>query len=65
MSSKILEECDNSRRLFKYVPHGIDEKKYFPIVNDFEFEAFKERILGEDKDFVVLHVSRNIRKIKY
>ena len=43
-----------------YVPHGIDEKKYFPIVNDFEFEAFKERILGEDKDFVVLHVSRNI-----
>ena len=46
----------------QYVPHGIDEKKYFPIVNDFEFEAFKERILGEDKDFVVLHVSRNIRR---
>ena len=44
----------------QYVPHGINEKKYFPVVNDFEFEAFKERILGEDKDFVVLHVSRNI-----
>ena len=29
----------------QYVPHGIDEKKYFPVVNDFEFEAFKERIL--------------------
>ena len=44
----------------QYVPHGIDEKKYFPIVNDFEFEAFKEKILEEDRDFVVLHVSRNI-----
>ena len=46
----------------QYVPHGIDEKKYFPVVNDFEFEAFKERILGEDKDFTVLHLSRNIRR---
>jgi len=46
----------------QYVPHGIDEKKYFPVVNDFEFEAFKERILGEDTDFTVLHVSRNIRR---
>ena len=46
----------------QYVPHGINEKQYFPIVNDFEFESFKEKILGEDKDFVVLHVSRNIRR---
>ena len=47
----------------KYVPHGIDEKKFFPVVNDFEFEAFKERILGKDEfDFVVLHTSRNIRR---
>ena len=46
----------------KYVPHGIDEKKYFPIVNNFEFEVFKEKILEEERDFVVLHVSRNIRR---
>ena len=47
----------------KYVPHGIDEKKFFPVINDFEFEAFKERILGkEEQDFVVLHTSRNIRR---
>ena len=47
----------------KYVPHGIDDKKFFPIINDFEFEAFKERILGEEEmDFVVLHNSRNIRR---
>ena len=46
----------------KYVPHGIDDKLYFPVINDFEFEAFKERILEDERDFVVLHVSRNIRR---
>ncbi|MBC8305633.1 MAG: hypothetical protein H8E55_58940 [Pelagibacterales bacterium] len=47
----------------KYVPHGIDETKFFPVVNDFEFEAFKEQILGkEEQDFVVLWNSRNIRR---
>ena len=47
----------------QYVPHGIDEKKYFPVVNDFEFEAFKEKYLGKEKlDFVVLWNSRNIRR---
>jgi len=47
----------------KYVPHGIDENKFFPVVNDFEFEAFKEKILGEEEqDFVVLWNSRNIRR---
>jgi glycosyltransferase involved in cell wall biosynthesis len=47
----------------KYVPHGIDDKKYFPIINDFEFEAFKENIFNkEEYDFVVLWNSRNIRR---
>ncbi len=46
-----------------YVPHGIDEKKFYPIINDFEFEAFKENILEkENYDFVVLWNSRNIRR---
>ena len=47
----------------QYVPHGIDEEKFFPIINDLEFEAFKENILGkEEYDFVVLWNSRNIRR---
>jgi glycosyltransferase involved in cell wall biosynthesis len=47
----------------KYVPHGIDENKFFPVINDLEFEAFKENILGlEEYDFVVLWNSRNIRR---
>ena len=25
-----------------YVPHGIDEKLFFPIINDFEYESYKE-----------------------
>jgi glycosyltransferase involved in cell wall biosynthesis len=46
-----------------YVPHGIDEKLFFPIINDFEFEAFKEKVLGKDEyDFVVFWNSRNIRR---
>ena len=47
----------------KYVPHGIDEKTFFPIENNFEFDAFKEKLLGEEEqDFVVLWNSRNIRR---
>ena len=47
----------------QYVPHGIDEKKFYPIINDFEFEAFKEKVLGKEKqDFVVFWNSRNIRR---
>ena len=45
-----------------YVPHGIDETKYFPIINDLEFEVYKEKLLEEKYDFVVLHNSRNIRR---
>ena len=47
----------------KYVPHGIQDKEFFPIINDFEFEAFKEDFLEkENYDFVVLWNSRNIRR---
>ena len=46
-----------------YIPHGIDENTFFPIVNDFEFEAFKEKVLGkEEYDFVLFWNSRNIRR---
>ena len=49
----------------KYLPHGIDKNKFFPVTNDFNFEAFKEQMLGkEEQDFVVLWNSRNIRRKK-
>jgi glycosyltransferase involved in cell wall biosynthesis len=54
---------DHPKEDIHYVPHGIDEKKFFPIVNDLEFEVFKENTLGkEEYDFVVLWNSRNIRR---
>ena len=47
----------------KYVPHGIDEKKFYPIINDLEFEVWKESFLeNKEYDFVVLWNSRNIRR---
>tara|TARA_R110001592_G_scaffold71981_5_gene219701 strand:- start:312 stop:1430 length:1119 start_codon:yes stop_codon:yes gene_type:complete len=47
----------------QYVPHGIDEKKFFPVANDMEFEVFKDKFL-EDKeyDFVAFWNNRNIRR---
>jgi len=59
----VLRDHKKEEWAVQYVPHGIDEKKFFPIVNDFEFEAFKEKFLGkEEYDFVVLWNSRNIRR---
>ena len=47
----------------KYVPHGIDPKIFYPIINDLEFEVWKEKFLeGEKYDFVVFYNSRNIRR---
>ena len=46
----------------QYIPHGIDEKQFFPIKDDLEFETWKEKNIGEEYDFVVLWNSRNIRR---
>ena len=41
----------------------MDEKEFFPIINDFEFDAFKDKVLKkEEYDFVVFWNSRNIRR---
>ena len=47
----------------QYLPHGIDENKFYPIKDDLEFEEWKSKILGEEEyDFVVMWNSRNIRR---
>jgi glycosyltransferase involved in cell wall biosynthesis len=47
----------------QYVPHGIDKDKFYPIINDLEFETFKKDFLqNETYDFIVLWNSRNIRR---
>ena len=45
-----------------YIPHGIDDKIFYPIINDLEFEVWKEKFFEEKYDFVVLWNSRNIRR---
>ena len=55
-------------RVIKYVPHGIEERTFFPI-NEFmvseseELEKMKNRVFKGDKpEFVVFYNSRNIRR---
>lgn len=54
-------------KIIKYVPHGINEKHFFPIREGHEsFELLKEfkskMFEGKEIDFVVLFNSRNIRR---
>ena len=62
----VLKEKPKKDWQINYIPHGIDPKKFYPIVNGdekFQLEAFKEKMLGNEKfDFVALWNSRNIRR---
>jgi glycosyltransferase involved in cell wall biosynthesis len=54
-------------KVIKYVPHGINEKLFFPITPEHpEFLAvqeFKKRLFGEKTyDFALLYNARNIRR---
>ena len=59
----VLKDHPKEDWAIKYLPHGIDTKKFFPIVNDLEYDVWKEKFLNEKEyDFVVLWCSRNIRR---
>ena len=63
MATKQTKEKQKEDWQVKYVPHGIDPKKFYPIINDLEFDVWKEKFLEEEEyDFVVLWNSRNIRR---
>jgi glycosyltransferase involved in cell wall biosynthesis len=54
-------------KIIKYVPHGLNEKNYFPISKDHEhyvpFQEFKKNLLqNEEFDFIMFFNSRNIRR---
>lgn len=62
----VLDEVDNSKRVFKYVPHGLNHEQFYPIDKEHEefeeFQKFKEGIVGKDTEFVMFFNSRNIRR---
>ena len=62
----VLKDKPKEDWAIQYLPHGIDPKQFYPIVNGdekFELESFKEKLLGKEEfDFVVLWNSRNIRR---
>ena len=50
-----------------YVPHGIDEKKYYPIDEEHEeypemISWFNEQVGGFNPEYVILYNNRNIRR---
>ena len=59
----VLKDYPKEDGQIQYVPHGIDEKKFFPVINDLEFEVFKEKFFDNEKyEFVVFWNNRNIRR---
>jgi glycosyltransferase involved in cell wall biosynthesis len=51
-------------KLIKYVPHGINEKQYYPLdkTSD-DFKSFEKQVFGESKyDFITFHNARNLRR---
>lgn len=60
----VLADCDNSKRTFKYVPHGLNQEVYFPLdKEDKEFNKFKKEVFrGKKPKFTVFFNSRNIRR---
>lgn len=51
-------------KLIKYVPHGINEKQFYPLDKTTDdFKSFKKQVFGElEFDFVTFYNSRNLRR---
>jgi glycosyltransferase involved in cell wall biosynthesis len=51
-------------KLIKYVPHGINEKQYYPLDKSTDdFKSFEKQVFGESKyDFITFHNARNLRR---
>jgi glycosyltransferase involved in cell wall biosynthesis len=59
----VLKDYPKEDWQIQYVPHGIDDKQFFPIANNLEYEVFKDKFLGEQEyDFIVFWNNRNIRR---
>lgn len=64
---QVLREDNYEDWQITYVPHGIDDKKYFPITKDSvqyeDYMKFANQLLkGKQYDFILFYNSRNIRR---
>lgn len=62
--NKIVLDDKAKNKVFKYVPHGLNPKTYFPITKkDKGFEEFKKLLFpNKNPEFVLFFNSRNIRR---
>ena len=62
--NKIVLGDKANDKVIKYVPHGLDTNKFFPIKEEnAEYKEFVDRFTrGQEKDFILLFNSRNIRR---
>ena len=59
----VLKDYPKPEWAVRYIPHGISQDDYYPIINDLEFSVWKENFFkGGEYDFIVFHNSRNIRR---
>ena len=63
----VLADCDNSKRIFRYIPHGLNHEHYFPINREHDdykdMKIFRNSVFkGDDVDYVLFFNSRNIRR---
>jgi glycosyltransferase involved in cell wall biosynthesis len=50
-------------KVLDYVPHGINEKLFYPIDDQKQLEDIKKKLFGEKEyDFILMYNSRNIRR---
>lgn len=64
--NKLVLGKKTAGKVLKYVPHGINDKHFFPITKasaDHKLQEFKKHIFkGKEYDFVVAYNARNIRR---
>jgi len=62
--NKIVLGKSGNKKLFKYVPHGLNHELYYPLdPQDKELKEFKSKVFGNKEiDFVLFFNSRNIRR---
>ena len=63
----VLTDVDTSKKVFKYVPHGLNHEHYFPIDKNHdqyqEYIKFRNDLFkGKQVNFVMFFNSRNIRR---